>query len=67
MKKINRNCDLTYCSHINSDNKCCLFNPDNCLYRQVKKEDFFNRIKILVCSFIIMTLIFIIVGKICLK
>lgn len=32
------NCDNINCNH-NNKGLCCLFNPDNCKYRQLQKEN----------------------------
>lgn len=33
------NCDNVNCNHYNYNGLCCLFNPDNCKYRQLQKEN----------------------------
>ena len=33
------NCDNVNCNHYNTNGLCCLFNPDNCKYRQLQKEN----------------------------
>ena len=35
----NHNCDNINCNHNNTKGLCCLFNPDNCKYRQLQKEN----------------------------
>ena len=35
----NHNCDNVNCNHYNTNGLCCLFNPDNCKYRQLQKEN----------------------------
>ena len=33
------NCDNINCNHNDTKGLCCLFNPDNCKYRQLQKEN----------------------------
>ena len=33
------NCDNVNCNHNDTKGLCCLFNPDNCKYRQLQKEN----------------------------
>jgi hypothetical protein len=33
------NCDNVNCNHNNTKGLCCLFNPENCKYRQLQKEN----------------------------
>lgn len=33
------NCDILICYHNNTKGLCCLYNPDNCKYRQLQKEN----------------------------
>ena len=33
------NCDNVNCNHNNTKGLCCLYNPDNCKYRQLQKEN----------------------------
>ena len=35
----NHNCDNVNCNHNNTKGLCCLFNPDNCKYIQLQKEN----------------------------
>lgn len=35
----NHNCDNTNCNHNDTKGLCCLFNPENCKYRQLQKEN----------------------------
>ena len=35
----NHNCDNVVCNHNNTKGFCCLYNPDNCKYRQLQKEN----------------------------
>jgi len=35
----NHNCDNVNCNHNNTKGLCCLFNPENCKYRQLQKEN----------------------------
>ena len=35
----NHNCDNINCNHNDTKGLCCLFNPDNCKYRQLQKEN----------------------------
>ena len=35
----NHNCDNVNCNHNDTKCLCCLFNPDNCKYRQLQKEN----------------------------
>ena len=37
MKK--HDCDNIVCNHNNTKGLCCLYNPDNCKYRQLQKEN----------------------------
>lgn len=39
MTKEQYNCDNVSCNHNNTKGLCCLFNPDNCKYRQLQKEN----------------------------
>lgn len=39
MNKENHNCDILICYHNNTKGLCCLYNPDNCKYRQLQKEN----------------------------
>ena len=39
MNKEEHNCDNVNCNHNNTKGLCCLFNPDNCKYRQLQKEN----------------------------
>ena len=39
MDKENHNCDNINCNHNDTKGLCCLFNPDNCKYRQLQKEN----------------------------
>jgi hypothetical protein len=32
-------CDNVNCNHNNTKGLCCMFNPDNCKYRQLQKEN----------------------------
>jgi hypothetical protein len=39
MDKEKHNCDNVCCNHNDTKGVCCLFNPDNCKYRQLQKEN----------------------------
>lgn len=39
MSKEKHNCNNVDCNHNNTKGLCCLFNPDNCKYRQLQKEN----------------------------
>ena len=39
MTKENHNCDNINCNHNDTKGLCCLFNPENCKYRQLQKEN----------------------------
>ena len=39
MDKEKHNCDNVSCNHNDTKGVCCLFNPDNCKYRQLQKEN----------------------------
>ena len=39
MNKEIHNCDILICYHNNTKGLCCLYNPDNCKYRQLQKEN----------------------------
>ncbi|MCR5765959.1 MAG: hypothetical protein K6G09_08305 [Treponema sp.] len=38
-EKKKHNCDNVNCNHNNAKGFCCMFNPDNCKYRQLQKEN----------------------------
>lgn len=39
MSKVTHNCDNINCNHNYTKGLCCLFNPENCKYRQLQKEN----------------------------
>lgn len=39
MNKAKHYCDNINCNHYNTNGLCCLFNPDNCKYRQLQKKN----------------------------
>ena len=39
MTKEKHNCDNVNCNHNNTKGLCCLYNPDNCKYRHLQKEN----------------------------
>lgn len=39
MTKVKHNCDNINCNHNDTKGLCCLFNPENCKYRQLQKEN----------------------------
>lgn len=57
MDKVTHNCDNINCNHNDTKGLCCLFNPDNCKYRQLQKEnaelkDEVRKLKLLVSSLV---------------
>ena len=53
----NHNCDNINCNHNDTKGLCCLFNPENCKYRQLQKEnaeqkDEVKKLKLLVSSLV---------------
>jgi len=39
MNEEEHNCDNVNCNHNDTKGLCCLYNPDNCKYRQLQKEN----------------------------
>ena len=39
MTKEEHTCDNVNCNHNDTKGLCCLYNPNNCLYRQLQKEN----------------------------